>query len=265
MGGADGWVNSLSDFTLNQYVDVIENLRLPLRLKILAGIHYIGKRTSGKILKNGRKIWEDKFQRFLNHGGIYAMRQSALVNVFPSKEKTIYCRGRFEAHDYFDSLREQLLDDFTPIHAPLAHNKNLYKQILNTESVCITIRRGDFLDKGNEAFNVCTPDYFYQAMKNIKEEIPECKFFVFSDAIEEIKQIMNFPYEVEYEWGNDPVWEKLRLMYSCRHFIISNSTFSWWAQYLSRNDNKIVYAPQKWRLGDEDCSGMYLDYMRFVE
>lgn len=49
-----------------------------------------------------------------------------------------------------------------------------------------------------------------------------------------------------------PVYETLRLMYSCKHFIISNSTFSWWGQYLSRNDHKIVISPSKWNNDDFD-------------
>lgn len=92
-GGADGWVNSLSDFMLNQSIDVIKEVRLPLGLKALAGIHYVGKRVLGKLVKNGMKIWEDKFQQFLNYGGIYAMRQSAFINVFPSKEKRFIAEG----------------------------------------------------------------------------------------------------------------------------------------------------------------------------
>ena len=72
------------------------------------------------------------------------------------------------------------------------------------------------------------------------------QYIVFSDDVEWCKNNMHFPKNTIYESGNDPIWEKIRLMYSCKHFIISNSTFSWWAQYLSNNKNKIVIAPKKW-------------------
>ena len=39
-------------------------------------------------------------------------------------------------------------------------------------------------------------------------------------------------------------------MSSCSHFVISNSSFSWWAQYLSCNEDKIVYSPSKWYVDD---------------
>ena len=78
------------------------------------------------------------------------------------------------------------------------------------------------------------------------EKIKNPQYIVFSDDIEWCRTNMKFPTGTLYESGKDPIWEKIRLMYSCKNFIISNSTFSWWAQFLSRERNKIVIAPKQW-------------------
>ena len=250
----NGWENSLKYFHIDD-IEVIQKVSLPIWQIAVCSVYYAAKKLIGKKA-------EDKFQDFLNANGVYTLRKSHYVPVKRSERQSIYVRGRFEAHEYFDSFREELLEKFTPKEPPSPSNAKLLEHIASSESVCVSIRRGDFMDKGNENFNVCGPEYFTNAIERMKQLKPDAKFIVFSDDVDDVKEHFAFPEDTIFESGDDPVYEKLRLMYSCKHFIISNSTFSWWAQYLSRHPGKIVIAPKEWRVGAGDkCRGMYTENM----
>lgn len=206
----------------------------------------------------------EKLLSLLNMTGIYVCPSPR--HLFPVRRplvRNVSVTGYFEAHGYFDSIRDTLLEELAPIHEVLPHNKAMFDSIKSSESVCVHVRRGDFLSFAET--NICGEEYFITAMKAIREELPSCKFFVFSDDVEAVRSTMHLPFDAEYERADNPPYESMHLMSRCKHFIISNSTFSWWAQYLSRNDGKIVYAPSVWNLGDSNSSGVYLPYMRTIQ
>ena len=110
---------------------------------------------------------------------------------------------------------------------------------------------------------MCDKEYFYNAIELIKSKVRNAIFIVFSDDLEWVKSYIKleekFPEcKFYYESGKDTVEEKLRMMTKCKHFIISNSSFSWWAQYLAKNENKIVIAPDAW-FTNGDKNGLYID------
>lgn len=184
---------------------------------------------------------------FLNFLGIYMIRHG-YYKFKKSFLKTKVFIGYLESPKYFDNIKNELLSLIVPKYDILPKNVKLLNKIKKTNSVCVTIRRGDFLDnKFKSEHYVCTPEYFSCAIEKMKKIVINPTFFVFSDDIEWCKENINFPEGTMFEEGNDPVYEKLRVMSSCKHFIISNSTFSWWAQYLSSNKDKVVIAPKKWK------------------
>ena len=250
----NGFDDNLKYFNVEKY-EIIEKVKMNRLQKIVFQIYRLNRKIVRLLFYREynkkqyvliyRKL-QKKWQKLLNFFGIYHYLYG-YCNLKNSKSKNKIFEGYFESSQYFETIKKQIRKEFTPKELPLEKNKMLYKKMEDSNSVCVTIRRGDFLSSENKKdFYICTPEYFKKGIEIIKKYVKNPKFFIFSDDIDWVKQNMDFPDNTEYETGNDPVWEKLRLMYSCKHFIISNSTFSWWAQYLSRNENKIVVAPSIW-------------------
>ena len=162
--------------------------------------------------------------------------------------ENIFLRGKFENPLCFKDICDELRHEFTPKEPPINGNKELYQIIENSNSICVSIRRGDYLSINNKNdFYLCDEAYFNKAISYMKEHVSNPVFIFFSDDINWVRNNIQInDIEAYYESGEDPVWEKLRLMYSCKNFIISNSTFSWWAQFLSQNNNKVVVSPSRW-------------------
>lgn len=245
-----GFFNQLEDFSLCEHM-VDGKVQLSLVqgfyfMRYIIGYKLLKKRTKGDYELEKRE-YEKRIQREMQRNGLFVFNYG-YCRFEKTKKKNKLFVGFFESAKYFDDIRDVLLKEFTPKREKLKKNERLYERIETSESVCVSIRRGDFLDAEHRDKNyICTPEYFDVAIKEIKRRVKMPQFIVFSDDVKWCKENMNFPEETLYEDGDDPVWEKLRLMYSCKHFIISNSTFSWWAQYLSRNDHKVVVAPKKWK------------------
>lgn len=156
--------------------------------------------------------------------------------------------GCFEDAIYFDDIRDILLSEFAPKKPMLEKNKKMVQDIQKTNSVCLSVRRGDFESNADvkRLQSVCDRKYFEVAIEAIKKNIENPVFFMFSDDIEWVKNNIRTECVTYYEDETDLVREKLRLMSACKHFIVSNSTFSWWIQYLSVNENKVVVSPSRW-------------------
>lgn len=215
--------------------------------KIVCAIYYSKIKGFETENMNGMVAVEKKWHTILNKLGLYWYRYGSW-KLERSASKHKFVSGNFEDPQFFSEIREDLKKEFTPKHPRLEKNRELYDVIESSESVCISIRRGDFeKDEATKSLHsVCHKKYFIRAIEEIKRRIKKPVFILFSDDIEWAKENIHTGVETFHEDGTDPVWEKLRMMSLCKHFIISNSSFSWWSQYLSSNPDKIVISPSRW-------------------
>lgn len=188
------------------------------------------------------------------------------------EKKNKYVFGTFQSEKYFAHIRERILEDFrmkVPMRKELG---DWVKQVSQCESVCVHIRRGDYVAdaKNNQILNICSEQYYIRAVERIKQKINTPPvFYVFSNSPEDldwIKENWNLGDEnIIYVDINNRDYEELLLMSACKHFIIANSTFSWWAQFLGNYQGKTVIAPNRWFEGQQNAADIYSEQWELIE
>ena len=159
-------------------------------------------------------------------------------NEVKGNEATVY-GGYFQSENHFENYSEAVKSLFSPPKEFIDRIRTEIPVIFNTEVTVINVRRGDYLHYPNY-HPVVSPEYIHKALTLV----PSNQYIVASDDIPWCKEHLNIPNAIYLEGWK--VHEQLWIMAMCHHFIISNSSFSWWAAYLSRHSGKIVIAPETW-------------------
>jgi hypothetical protein len=154
-------------------------------------------------------------------------------------------QGYWQSEKYFydpDALR----GEFTPLTWSI-RSRDLLKQIFQSNSVAVHVRRGDYLNEPHKSFHgILSDKYYADAMTRIWHERGlSARFFIFSDDIKWVKSNFSSEPFTFVEPGTES--EDIYLMSICNHAIIANSSFSWWGAWLGdKQKNRTVIAPAKW-------------------
>lgn len=187
-----------------------------------------------------------KLRRKLLPFTIHHMREESIYHPELLSYSDMYISGYFACEKYYADILPKLRESIRFPQSSNPLNYALAEEMKSCNSVSMHIRRGDYLDdKNREMFGgICTEEYYEQAIKMIKEEVPDARFYIFSDDAAYVKgKYQGEDYTVvDINHGRDSFYD-IWLMSNCRHNICANSTFSFWGARLNENEDKIMIRP----------------------
>ena len=154
-----------------------------------------------------------------------------------------------QSERYFHDIRELIQQDLV-MSAPAAQLAQDVAALINRSvSVALHVR---WFDNGElpESSNMSL-DYYALAIRRLLEKVDVAHFFLFSDRPQEALAMLSPLLEgqnctvVEINSAGASTATEFWLMRQCRHFVIGNSTFAWWAAWLGedRQQGSHIFAP----------------------
>lgn len=210
------------------------------------------------------KIWRFIDKKIIkNYHTDYEPQLLEEVSQKLSQNKNIYLDGFFQSEKNFAKIRQQLLQEFTLkdefITSKVLDFQNHIKQ---ANSVSIHIRRGDYATnpKIKNHHGLLPISYYRQAIDLITEAIENPHFYIFTDDPVWCRENLKLNDNHTYVAGAGLTYQQeLYLMIKCKHNIIANSSFSWWAAWLNQNPNKTVIAPKNWTVKNTEHPNIIAD------
>ena len=163
-----------------------------------------------------------------------------------------YYRGYWQNEGYFVDIEPMIREAFQFNINILSEKTKAIASKMNRElSVSIHVRRGDYenLPEAKAMHGgICSLDYYHKAIDFIRQRLgSNICFYLFSDDVNWMEENLQLENRCIIDWNQgEDSWQDMYLMSCCRHHIIANSSFSWWAAWLNPNKSKIVLTPNKW-------------------
>lgn len=168
--------------------------------------------------------------------------------------KDWYLFGFWIEEEYYKNRLDKIRSQFIFPALPEGENQRLAERMRDSESVCIHVRRGDYLSATySDKFLTLGKEYYRKAVDYIRTVTSNPKFFIFSDDEEFVKN--------EFTWLSDKTivtcntgnssYRDMQLMSLCKHSIIANSTFSQWGALLDVNEGHITVYPAAYMKGED--------------
>ena len=160
-------------------------------------------------------------------------------------KRTVYLHGYWQSENYFKDIENIIRSDLSIIPPKDKVNLAVAENIRNKLSIAIHVR---FFEPTEKCNGLNAPkDYYTRAIIRMEEVFRNCHFFIFSDNTNTVRNLVDLPDDritiISNNKGDKNAYADLWLMKQCKHFIIANSTFSWWGAWLGNSSNKIVIAP----------------------
>lgn len=158
-----------------------------------------------------------------------------------------YYDGFFQSEEYFEGYKAYLKKKFVIKKQYKILFTNKYGQLFNDNKIiAIHCRLGDYLNWGSEALggeNMTLPQSYYKnALSQIDKE-ESYKIIIVTDDIQNVAN--RFDFIVDKMIVSEEEIIDFQILQNANKLIISNSSFSWWAGYLSTK-NATIYAPEYW-------------------
>ena len=186
--------------------------------------------------------WERRWAPLLNLLGVH-FATDGYVPVRRGPAKDFLAWGYFQGEAYFADFAPTIRAELRAKTEPAGAEADKIRGA--AWPVAVHLRRGDYCKPENEILQVCTPAYYARAAAAVAQAHPDATLFVFSDDIDWAKEHLDTAgLPAVFMPRGDAVGDMNR-MALCKGFILSNSTYSWWAQYLAGEDRR-VWAPDRW-------------------
>lgn len=151
-----------------------------------------------------------------------------------------YLTGYWQHSGYFTAISDWLRSSLQTLLRPYVPSAFH----VDSQSVCLHIRRGDYVT--NRRYHTLPAHYYASALQLLQARVGPVQVYVFSDDPDWCRQYLTLAEPVWF-CPPAPALVHLAQMSSCSHFIIPNSTFSWWASWIGRKTNSYTIMPLHWQ------------------